>query len=38
VVLGIGMGFGLYESAFATAAGLYGREARSLSASKLISL
>ena len=28
VVLGIGMGFGLYEAAFATAAGLYGREAR----------
>src|ERR1700722_18393355 len=28
MVLGIGMGFGLYEAAFATAAGLYGREAR----------
>ncbi len=28
VVLGIGMGFGLYEAAFATAAGLYGRDAR----------
>ncbi len=28
VVLGVGMGFGLYEAAFATAAGLYGREAR----------
>ncbi len=28
-VLGIGMGFGLYEAAFATVAGLYGREARS---------
>jgi MFS family permease len=28
-VIGIGMGFGLYEAAFATAAGLYGREARS---------
>src|SRR5215472_152417 len=28
VVVGIGMGFGLYEAAFATAAGLYGREAR----------
>jgi hypothetical protein len=28
VMLGIGMGFGLYEAAFATAAGLYGREAR----------
>ena len=27
-ILGIGMGFGLYEAAFATAAGLYGREAR----------
>ncbi len=27
-LLGIGMGFGLYEAAFATAAGLYGREAR----------
>jgi MFS family permease len=27
-MLGIGMGFGLYEAAFATAAGLYGREAR----------
>ncbi len=28
VLLGIGMGFGLYEAAFATAAGLYGRDAR----------
>src|SRR5882757_2483590 len=28
VVLGIGMGFGLYEAAFATAAGIYGSEAR----------
>jgi MFS family permease len=28
MVIGIGMGFGLYEAAFATAAGLYGREAR----------
>ena len=28
VVLGIGMGFGLYEAAFATVTGLYGREAR----------
>jgi MFS family permease len=28
VVIGIGMGFGLYEAAFATAAGLYGRKAR----------
>jgi len=27
-LLGIGMGFGLYEAAFATAAGLYGRDAR----------
>ena len=27
-ILGIGMGFGLYEAAFATVAGLYGREAR----------
>ena len=27
-ILGIGMGFGLYEAAFATAAGLYGRDAR----------
>ena len=27
-LLGIGMGFGLYEAAFATVAGLYGREAR----------
>jgi MFS family permease len=26
--IGIGMGFGLYEAAFATVAGLYGREAR----------
>lgn len=28
VVIGIGMGFGLYEAAFATAAGLYGGSAR----------
>ena len=28
LVLGFGMGFGLYEAAFATVAGLYGREAR----------
>jgi len=28
VVIGVGMGFGLYEAAFATAAGLYGRDAR----------
>ena len=28
LVLGVGMGFGLYEAAFATAAGLYGRGAR----------
>jgi MFS family permease len=28
LVIGIGMGFGLYEAAFATVAGLYGREAR----------
>lgn len=27
-ILGIGMGFGLYEAAFATVAGLYGRDAR----------
>ncbi len=27
-VIGAGMGFGLYEAAFATATGLYGREAR----------
>jgi MFS family permease len=27
-VIGIGMGFGLYEAAFATAAGIYGAEAR----------
>lgn len=27
-VIGIDMGFGLYEAAFATAAGLYGRDAR----------
>jgi MFS family permease len=27
-ILGVGMGFGLYEAAFATAAGLYGRDAR----------
>ena len=28
LVLGVGMGFGLYEAAFATVAGLYGGEAR----------
>ncbi len=28
IVLGIGMGFGLYEAAFATVTGLYGRDAR----------
>ena len=28
-VIGVGMGFGLYEAAFATVTGLYGREARS---------
>jgi len=28
VVLGIGMGLGLYDAAFATLAGIYGREAR----------
>ena len=28
LVIGIGMGLGLYDSAFATLAGLYGREAR----------
>jgi MFS family permease len=28
LTLGLGMGFGLYEAAFATVAGLYGREAR----------
>jgi MFS family permease len=28
MLIGIGMGFGLYEAAFATAAGLYGRDAR----------
>jgi MFS family permease len=28
IILGIGMGFGLYEAAFATAAGLYGQHAR----------
>ena len=28
LVIGAGMGFGLYEAAFATAASLYGREAR----------
>jgi MFS family permease len=27
-VIGLGMGFGLYEAAFATVAGLYGRDAR----------
>lgn len=27
-VIGIGMGFGLYEASFATVAGLYGRDAR----------
>ncbi len=29
LLLGIGMGFGLYEAAFATATGLYGRESHS---------
>ena len=29
LLIGIGMGFGLYEAAFATVAGLYGAEARS---------
>ena len=29
LVIGVGMGFGLYEAAFATVAGIYGREARS---------
>ena len=28
LVMGLGMGFGLYEAAFATVAGLYGRQAR----------
>ena len=28
LVIGVGMGFGLYEAAFATVAGLYGQEAR----------
>ena len=28
LVIGVGMGFGLYEAAFSTVAGLYGREAR----------
>ena len=28
IVIGVGMGFGLYEAAFATVAGLYGRDAR----------
>ncbi|WP_216850954.1 MFS transporter [Acidisphaera sp. L21] len=28
LVIGVGLGFGLYEAAFATVAGLYGREAR----------
>lgn len=28
VILGVGMGIGLYEAAFATLAGIYGREAR----------
>jgi MFS family permease len=28
IAIGCGMGFGLYEAAFATAAGLYGRDAR----------
>lgn len=28
IVIGVGMGYGLYEAAFATVAGLYGREAR----------
>src|SRR5215475_14322295 len=27
-IIGIGMGFGLYEASFATVAGLYGRDAR----------
>jgi MFS family permease len=27
-LIGVGMGFGLYEASFATAAGLYGRDAR----------
>ncbi len=27
-IMGVGMGFGLYEAAFATAAGLWGRDAR----------
>ncbi len=27
-IIGVGMGFGLYEAAFATVAGLYGRDAR----------
>ena len=29
LLIGVGMGFGLYEAAFATATGLYGAEARS---------
>ena len=29
LLMGVGMGFGLYEAAFATATGLYGAEARS---------
>lgn len=29
LLIGLGMGFGLYEAAFATVTGLYGREARS---------
>jgi MFS family permease len=28
LIIGVGMGFGLYEAAFATVAGLFGREAR----------
>jgi MFS family permease len=28
MIIGVGMGFGLYEAAFATVAGLYGRDAR----------
>lgn len=28
LLIGVGMGFGLYEAAFATVAGLYGRDAR----------
>lgn len=29
LVIGVGMGFGLYEAAFATVTGIYGRDARS---------